>query len=79
MLLGEDRRAGSAGVRASIVAAKSRNGDGAKGRRKVESNGKRERRQTGVSVGGLSESEKLFGGKEEGTFGLDGTDVDEPL
>ena len=31
MLLVEDRRAGPAGVRASIVAEKSRNGDGAKG------------------------------------------------
>jgi len=36
MLLVENRRAGPAGVRASIVAVKSRNGEGAKGRRKVE-------------------------------------------
>jgi hypothetical protein len=30
------RRAGPTGVRASVVAGKSRNGDGAKGGRKVE-------------------------------------------
>ena len=35
-VLVKDRRAGLAGVRASVVARKSRNGEGAKGRREVE-------------------------------------------
>lgn len=37
MLPERSRRAGRAGVRASVRAVKSRNGDGAKGRREVES------------------------------------------
>ena len=36
MLPTRNRRAARAGVRAAVVAKKSRNGDGAKGRREVE-------------------------------------------
>ena len=80
MLLVEDRRAGPAGVRASIVASKSHNGDGAKGRRKVRDDTDRERRKTPAIV---SEETKQAGEIRArwalgGTFGLDGTDVDSP-